>query len=280
MLYFCTAGIPASTRGKGDTISGLKRVAELGLGGMEIEFVRGVYLTENTAPPAAYVGAKLGLKLSCHAPYYLNLNAADEIKQRQSVGVLHHAARIAATAGAGGIVFHAGYYLKGDPGTVYDQIKGQLELVLEKLRDDGSRITLRPELAGKVSQFGTLSEIIRLSKELPGVAPAIDFAHLRAVTGRYNSYAEFSEVLTRIGEALGAEALSDLHLHVSGIEYGNSGERRHLNLVETDYRFDELLQALYDFKAGGMLVCESPSIEGDALLLQRTWRELGRVERN
>ncbi|MEN8613695.1 TIM barrel protein [Dehalogenimonas sp. THU2] len=274
MLNFGTAGIPAGTKGKGDTVAGLRQVADLGLGGMEIEFVRGIYLKENTAPPVAYVAKKLGLKLSCHAPYYLNLNASDEIKQRQSGGVLHHAARIAALAGAGSIVFHAGYYLKDTPETAYGRIREQIEVVLEKLRDENIRITLRPELAGKVSQFGNLTELLRLSKELLGVVPAIDFAHLRAVTGRYNSYAEFAEVLNRIGDSLGAEALSDLHLHVSGIEYGKSGERRHLNLAETDYRYEELLQALIDVDAGGLLICESPNIEEDALLLQRTRWEL------
>ncbi len=274
MLTFGTAGLPASTKGTGDTVAGLKRVSELGLGGMEIEFVRGIYLKEQTAAPVAYVGKKLGLKLSCHAPYYLNLNAADEVRQRQAGGVLHHAARIAAMAGAGTIVFHAGYYLKGASEAVYDTIKKQIEIVLGKLHDEGTVITLRPELAGKVSQFGTLAELLRLSKDLPGVAPAIDFAHLHAVTGRYNSYVEFSEVLSRVGDALGREALDDLHLHVSGIEYAKFGERKHLNLAESDFRYDELLQALADVKAGGLLICESLNIEGDALLLQHTYRDL------
>jgi len=274
VLYFGTAGIPASAKDLTDTVGGLKRVAELGLGGMEIEFVRGVYLKENTAPPVAYVGKKLGLRLSCHAPYYLNLNHADEVRRRQAGGVLHHAARISAKAGAGSVVFHAGYYLKDSPEVTYDAIKSQVEIVLGKLRDEGTAITLRPELAGKVSQFGTLSEIIRLSKELPGVAPAVDFAHLHAVTGRYNSYVEFLEVIHRIGEALGPEAVADLHLHVSGIEYAKSGERRHLNLAESDFHYDELLQALIDAQAGGLVICESPNIEEDALLLQRTYHDL------
>jgi deoxyribonuclease-4 len=274
MLTFGTAGLPASTKGAGDTVAGLKRVAELGLGGMELEFVRGVYLKEQTAAPVAYVGKKLGLKLSCHAPYYLNLNAADEPRQRQAAGVLHHAARVAAMAGAKSIVFHAGYYLKDAPEVVYDRVRGHLEEVLQKLKDDGADIKLRPELAGKTSQFGTLSEILRLSRDLPGLAPAIDFAHLHAVTGRYNSYTEFAEVLERVGEALGREAVDDLHLHVSGIEYRASGERKHLNLLDSDFHYIELLQALSDAGAGGLLICESPNIEEDALLLKDTYKDL------
>lgn len=274
MLYFGTAGIPASTLGPGDTVAGLKRVKELGLSGMEIEFVRNIYLRDHTAPPVAHVGAKLGLKLSCHAPYYLNLNAASEEILRKSSAVVFNAARIASLAGAGSLIFHAGYYLKGEPEMVYRNIKAQIELVLARLREEDIDITLRPEIAGKTSQFGTLSELLRLCRELPGLSLAIDFAHLHAVTGRYNSYAEFAEVLGRVGEALGNDAINDLHLHVSGIEAGKGGERRHLNLPETDYRYEELLQVLADFQAGGLLICESPNIEEDALLLQRTWQEL------
>lgn len=274
MLYFGTAGIPASTKGTGDTVAGLKRVRELGLSGMEIEFVRNIYLRDHTAPSVAYVASKLGLRLSCHAPYYLNLNAASEEILQKSCAMVFNAARIAALAGAGSLVFHAGYYLKGESETVYQNIKTQLELVLNRLWEEDIHITLRPEIAGKTSQFGTLSELLRLCRELPGTAPAIDFAHLHAVTGRYNTYLEFAEVLTRVGETLGNESINDLHLHVSGIEAGKSGERRHLNLQETDYQYEELLQTLADFKAGGLLICESPNIEDDAVLLHRTWREL------
>ena len=246
----------------------------MGLGAMEIEFVRSIYLREKTAAPVAYTGDKLGLKLSCHAPYYLNLNAADDEKLRKSAGILYHAASIAEKAGARALVFHPGYYLKEDPEPVYLKIRSQIEAILEKLTDDGVSIVLRPELAGRNTQFGNLAELLRLAQDIPGIAPAIDFAHLHAVTGRYNSYAEFAQVLEKIGEALGAEALHDLHLHVSGIESGTGGERRHRNLMETAYRYEELIQALIDYGASGTVICESPNIEGDALLLQQTFREL------
>jgi deoxyribonuclease-4 len=274
MLIFGTAGIPLSTPPSGDTIAGLRQVSQLGLGAMEIEFVRSIYLRDNTAPPVACVGGKLGLRLSCHAPYYLNLNASDEEKLRKSAVMIRQSARIASLAGARTLVFHPGYYLKEAPETVYSRIKYQLEMIVDKLNDEGTSIELRPELAGKTSQFGTLSEILRLSKEIPGVAPAIDFAHLYAATGRYNSYPEFAQVLEKIGEVLGPDALKTLHLHVSGIESGKGGERRHRNLLETSYRYEELIQALIDFQASGLVICESPNIEDDALLLQSTWREL------
>ena len=38
--------------------------------------------------------------------------------------------------------------------------------------------------------------------------------------------------------------------------------------------YEELIQALIDYGASGTVICESPNIEGDALLLQQTFREL------
>ncbi len=47
-LLFGTAGIPRSTLPK-NTVAGIRRIAELGLDCMELEFVEGVYLNEAEA---------------------------------------------------------------------------------------------------------------------------------------------------------------------------------------------------------------------------------------
>jgi len=60
------------------------------------------------------------------------------------------------------------------------------------------------------------------------VAPCIDFAHLHARSGEENSYEEFTGQLKRIENKLGWSGLENIHIHVSGIEYGQKGERRHL----------------------------------------------------
>ena len=47
-LLFGTAGVPHSARPQ-TTVDGIKRIAQLGLGCMEIEFVQGIYLNEEEA---------------------------------------------------------------------------------------------------------------------------------------------------------------------------------------------------------------------------------------
>ena len=72
MLKVGTAGIPSST--KGSTLDGIRRVKELGLDAMEIEFVRGVYMKNEMASKAGELAKSLGVALTVHAPYYINLN--------------------------------------------------------------------------------------------------------------------------------------------------------------------------------------------------------------
>jgi len=272
-LLFGTAGIPISTQPQ-TTIAGIKRVAELRLGCMELEFVQGVYLSETDARLVAETAESHGVKLSAHAPYFLNFNSHELRKVRTSQGILRKAARIASICGAENVVFHTGFYLGDPPQKVYQTVKKYLAEVVEQLKEETNRLCLRPELSGKPSQFGTVEEILSLSTELDRVAPGIDFAHWHAITRGVNSYSGFTSVLGQIQEKLGRVALDNMHLHISGIAYGGKGEIRHLSLKGSDFKYLELLRALKDFGVKGMAICESPNREEDALLLKESYQSL------
>jgi deoxyribonuclease-4 len=102
----------------------------------------------------------------------------------------------------------------------------------------------------------------------------VDFAHIHARTGSSNTYEEFCELLDITRKYLGRRALNRMHMHVAGIEYGKVGERRHLNLGDSDFDFQALLAALKHNRVGGVVICESPNLEEDALLLKRTYMKL------
>ena len=272
-LLFGTAGIPFSTQPP-TTIDGIKRVARLGLGCMELEFVRGVYLNEEDAYLVAKTAEDCGVRLSAHAPYFINFNAHEPRKLRASQGILLKAARIASLCGARNLVFHVGFYLGDMPQETYQTVKKYLAEVVMQLKEEDVQIWLRPEVSGKASQFGTVAELTDLCSELEGMAPCIDFAHWHARTGGFNSYPEFASVLEQIQSKLGRAALDDMHIHISGIAYGPKGEQRHLILEESDLKYIELLQALKDYGVGGTVICESPNLEEDALLLKENYKAL------
>ncbi|MEM4043546.1 MAG: TIM barrel protein [Sulfolobales archaeon] len=273
-LLFGTAGIPLSTSKK-TSQAGIIRVRELGLDAMELEFVRGVKMSMETALEVKKIAEENNVVLTVHAPYYINLNSSDSSKVRESAERIIQSARVGFAAGAFSVVFHAGYYGGDTPGKAYQRIKNTVKEISRAVRDEGIEIWLRPETMGGLAEFGDLEEIISLSEEIEGIQPAIDFAHLHARSiGRYNTYEEISSVLELIERRLGREALERMHIHMSGIEYGRRGEIKHLNLEESDLNYRDILKALKDFKVYGVVISESPNIEDDAILMKKTYENL------
>lgn len=269
---FGTAGVPKSTKGT-SSFAGIQRIKELGLDCMEVEFVKGVKMGAETAERIGNAAREMDLKLSVHAPYYVNLNAAEEGKRLASMERLIASARMAQKCGASSVVFHPGYYGKGGEETTFLNIKKGTEEVASILRAERSGVVLRPETMGKRRQFGSLEEILQLCREVDGLLPCVDFAHIHAREGqgKANSYREFDRILRKIERKLGKKALKNMHMHVSGVEYSSRGELKHLNLDESDFRYDEWIQALRDHEVAGMVICESPVQERDALILKNLY---------
>jgi deoxyribonuclease-4 len=130
---------------------------------------------------------------------------------------------------------------------------------------------------GKSAMLGSLLDTLEMSREIPGVLPCLDFAHLhaRAGDGSMNSYAEWASVLEEYRKILGESSLQDLHIHLSGIEYGEKGEKNHLPLEDADLDLKALFKSLLEFGCGGRILCESPLLEEDAQKLRQLWLESG-----
>jgi len=269
-LLFGTAGVPKSTPGT-STLSGIQHIAEIGLDCLEIEFVQGVKMGSDTAKKIKEEAKKLNVKLSVHAPYFINLNSVEKGKILASQERILSSARMAEQCGASCVVIHLGFYGKNTPEQTYTKIKEGLREVASFLKSERNPVILRPETLGKKAQFGSLEEILLLSKEVDGVQPCVDFSHLHTRSGKMNTYLEFHRILKKIELKLGKKALQSMHIHISGSVYNAKGEMRHVNLEESDFRFDEWIQALQDFDVRGMVICESPVQQDDALMLKNLY---------
>ncbi|MBC8501398.1 MAG: TIM barrel protein [Nanoarchaeota archaeon] len=271
-LLFGTAGIPISTPDH-NTENGVRYVRELGLDCMELEFVRSINITKERAPTIKEVAKKENVVLTCHAPYFINLNAIEKPKLYASMNRILNSARIAHLCGGWSVTFHAGFYMKMEPEKVYNNIRDKIKEIRKTLDNEGVDIWLRPETTGKPTQFSGLKDLLNISQEVEGVMPCVDFAHLHARTaGKNNTTEEFRDMLQQIEKALGKEGLKNMHIHMAGINYTEKGERNHLILKESDMNYKDLLKVWKEFKIAGVVICESPNIEEDAKLLQETYR--------
>jgi deoxyribonuclease-4 len=276
-IRFGTVGSPQTARESG-TVAAIYHIRELGLQHLEIAWVQSVRVTDETCALIKAAAQKADVTLSIHAPYFINLNSQTAELMEKSDARLLAAARKGYLAGARDIVFHPGSYHSQPPEQVYERAKQKLIELTGILREEGVDVLLRPETMGKSAMFGNLDEVLQLSREVPGVMPAIDWAHLHARTGdgTFNSYDEFADALTRCRAALGDEGMKRLHFHISGIEYTSKGEKAHVPLNEADIRYRELLQAFIDFGVAGTAAIEAPEPfhTADALTFQATYRRL------
>ncbi len=274
-FLFGTVGSPISTPPKpGGSVGAISRIAELGLNALELGWVQSVRVSEETCLAIKKASSEAGVAISVHAPYFINLNA-DEEEWPKSRKRLMDAAHYGNLAGATDIIFHPGSYFGKQPEEVVPVSIARLKECVDELRSTHNPVTLRPETMGKSAMLGSLQDTIEMSLAIPGVVPCVDFAHLhaRGGDGSLNSYSEWVGLIIGYAQKLGQDALSTLHIHLSGIEYSEKGERNHLPLKESDLNLAELFKALHKLNCSGRILCESPIMEEDALYMKDLWNQ-------
>lgn len=273
---FGTVGSPLQTPKKpGGSVGAVQFSRSIGLDALELGWVQSVRVSEETCAVIRQAASEADVAVSVHAPYFINLNAEDE-EWPKSRKRLMDAAHYGNLAGATDIIFHPGSYFEREPSEVLKLAIPRLQGCVDELRAAGNPAILRPETMGKSAMLGSLEDTVEMALAIPGVLPCVDFAHLHARPGdgTINSYEEWSTRLEMVAKSLGDSALKKLHVHLSGIEYGPKGEKNHVAMAESDFDLKGLFRALHSFGAGGRILCESPTMEDDALFIKSTWREI------
>lgn len=264
---FGPAGIPISCQGS--NIAGLTHAIKLGLRAYEVEFVRGVRMPDYMAQEMQEIRREKSVKVSCHAPYYLNCNnpkkfgitkhhLMDCIKVNELLPFTH-------------IVFHVGYLMGMKRSGALKNSVNTIKRVINKAYDNGFKnFVLGPEIAGKKSQVGTINDVITICKECSECKPVIDWAHLHATTnGGLKTESDFLSPIELIKEELGSEYVKGLHCHFSNIEFSDKGERRHQPLgSEWGPDFKILAKLIKEHGFEFSIISESPLIEEDALRMK------------
>ena len=270
---------------------------------MEMEWVHQVPYDEKKAEQINKLVKKLRLSLSIHGSYYVNLASFNKKIWHSGISRLVKAAKIGSNSGAKKLTFHAGFYQGMKPSKVSAQVEKGIEEILTQL--DALKIDMQicPETTGKPTQFGSLEELVKLAKKYH-IGLCIDFSHLHARSnGKFNSIDEFNKILDLVEKTLGRDYLSDMYFHLSGILYGQKGERRHVCLLEKfedysaegikilnfpknalrevdfikdgpDMLWRDILICLKNRNVGGTIVIESPSLELDTLLAKRFYQAI------
>jgi len=256
---------PAGLGGVKEAVYNLEKYNELGLEACEIAFTYGIYIKEKEdAVRIGEAAKKLGIKLSIHAPYWINLNSEDKEKVEKSKERILKCCEIGTLLDAYRVVFHPGYYGKKDKKETYEKIKNEINNLQAEIKARKYSPKLAPETTGKVNVFGSVDEILKLCEET-GCSFCIDFAHILAREKKYN----FEETLKKFSK------YKEMHIHFSGIEYGEKGEKYHKETPENDLK--ELILNLPTDKEN-VIINESPAPVKDSVLGVKIYEDI--KERN
>ncbi len=246
---------PAGLGGIKEAVKNLQEYKSLGLSACEIAFTYGVYIkNEKIAKRIGEEAKKQNIKLSIHAPYWINLNSAEKKKIEESKKRILNCCKIGEWMNAYIVVFHPGYYGKIDKEQTYQNIKNAILDMQKEIKKKKWKIKLAPETTGKINVFGSVDEILRLTKETK-CSFCIDFAHILAREKKI----DYKEILGKF------KKYKKLHIHFSGIEYTDKGERRHIKTKEEEIK--QLISNLKKYAKGKEIVIinESPDPIGDSL---------------
>lgn len=252
--------------GLGPVKGAVKRLgeySELGLRACEIAFTYGIYIkNEKDIKEIKESAEKNEIKLSIHAPYWINLNSKEEDKVRKSKDRILKCCEIGHKIGASVVVFHCGYYSGFSEEESYQNIKREI-LEMKKVIDKNKwDVELAPETMGKINVFGSVEQISLLAHECD-CRFCLDFAHILARDKKVD-YERIRKLFPQ----------KKWHCHFSGIEYGEKGERRHIGTSVEGW--SGLFEGLPKDKEIA-IINESPFPVEDSVDGLRSYRELTRA---
>lgn len=252
---------PAGSSGLGN-LKGVSRCAAMGLDCMEVEFTYGVRMDLKSARAVGKLAGEKGIRLSVHAPYYINLASEEKDKLAASKKRILDSCQRAHHMGARNVTFHAGFYQTRTAAQTYERIKKAMIGLQKQIARRKWQVTLCPEITGKPSQFGSLEELLRLKKET-GCGITVDFSHLYA---RHQGEVDYARILRKLPRKF--------HAHFSGIEYGPKGEKKHIRT--TPEFFGPLASELVKCNLDITIISESPKPYEDAVMMKKVLQNFSR----
>ena len=229
----------------------------------EIDFAGGFWMDYEWAEEFGKLARKARIVLSVHAPIAGFMGHLERDKKfRMAVGMLDHSAGIAVAASAKLVVFHPGFLLGRTRRAAISAVSKQLEELRTRLEGKGRVVPFGIEVMGRVRDFGSLDDVVEISRRSGWVRPVLDFAHMHATSdGAYTDVEPFAAALEAVDEVLEADV--PFHIHFSDIAYANRNETKHLPYGEGTLRADPLGEALQRFKRPATVISESPDLESD-----------------
>lgn len=254
-------------------------LSQKGLNAYEYSFGRGINIGEEKAKLMREESQKYGVKISVHAPYYINFSNPSDEMIKKSISYLINSAVMARQLGSDRVVFHPASVGKVTRAQAFELCKNNFYRLINSIYDHGLQdLKFCPETMGKINQIGDEKEIAELCAMDNCFIPTVDFGHLNARTfGGLKSKDDYMRVIDSIAAICGEEKTKRMHVHFSKIEYSAGGEVRHLTFDDEIYGpdFEPLAQVIKDYGLSPVIICESDGTQAeDALKMKKIFNNI------
>ena len=253
-----------------------KWLKELGLDCYEYQCGRGVNMGEDTARAIGEAAREQGIRMSLHAPYYINLSGDSDERVEKNCEYIVKSARACHWLGGDRIVVHCGGLSGMERQVALEHTLLNLREALKALGNEGlDHVRMCIETMGKVNVLGDQEEVCTICQMDERLLPCIDFGHLNARSqGGMYTEGDFAALLDLLENRLGQERAKHFHAHFSKIQYGKGGEIKHLTFADTEYgpEFAPLARLLARRELSPRVICESAGTQAeDAVLMKKMY---------
>jgi deoxyribonuclease IV len=207
----------------------------------------------------------LDVKLSLHAPYYVDFFGSEEARDR-SIRQIQWAGLLASGLGAGLDVTHLGFYGGGSRAdSIHElaQVARELEGWLQETTDGAVHLAVEP--SGHPDVFGSREEVLELAHQIKGIVPVLNMPHLAArERTTFSDAVQLKALVDQFVEA----SHGDLYLNFSGVEFYGPTEFRLTPIKRGSIRFDTLAEILAERDYDVTVISSSPLLEHDGMYLK------------
>lgn len=282
MIKFGVAGNSASFYEEGhvSTIEAAKWCKARGIDIFEYSFGRGINLSEKTANDIGKEFESNNVELSVHAPYYINFANTDSEMITKSIGYVLNSLKKLQQFGCGDrLVFHGATQGKLERSVAVATAKDNIQLLSAAIIENNfTDYKVCIETMGKLGQIGTVEEVLQFVNLAPFFYPCIDFGHLNARTfGAIKTADDYEAIIKYMLDNTDSYKVKNMHIHFSKIEYGKSGEIRHLTFEDEIYGPDflPLAEMLHKYQLTPTIICESDGTQAeDAITMKNNYYSL------
>lgn len=254
---------------------------------IELQNTYGVKMKPDQAHLYRDLAEQYGIGVSLHGPYYISLASNDADVLSRSRERILQCVHLAEEIHANRIIFHPGY----GPGKSKDDRRSGIHQIIRELNalknDIPKGIYLYPETAGKVSQLGSIEEILEICESVEFARPCLDLAHIHGFErGCLWTGSAIASVFELVKHRFGGDYLKNVHIHMYPVDFDNNGEKKHkafgdrienvqLSLETEDLpdryypRAEDFVSAIKELNISPVVVCEARDTQDEGARLMK-----------